>query len=279
MEFWEICDIICEIADILHSGKGDAALKKSALALLAVIVLLLFSACTAEDPAGQTRPTIPADTSDHSAYREQEGKILYPGALQGIDVSEHQGEIDWQKVKADGIDFAILRVGYRGTGSAGRLMEDARFEENYAGAMEAGIPVGVYFYSQALSPEEAEQEADFVLELLDGRALQHPVFYDWEEAAGGRTQGASKSAVTDYAKSFGQSLREQGYETGTYFYASLGNRLYLSELLEGSLWLSELSAYPDVGYAVQYWQYSHSGRVDGIDTPVDRDLMYERGDR
>jgi GH25 family lysozyme M1 (1,4-beta-N-acetylmuramidase) len=84
----------------------------------------------------------------------------------GVDVSEHQGEIDWTKLAADGVDFAILRAGYRGYGAAGRLMEDAFFKQNIAGALENGVDVGVYFFSQATSAEEAEEEADFLLALL-----------------------------------------------------------------------------------------------------------------
>ena len=253
--------------------EGIAALKKLACVLLSAAMLLLFAACAEDTLPGETLQPVPADTADHDAFSRSDGVITYPGALQGIDVSEHQGSIDWARVKADGIDFAILRVGYRGTGKEGKLMTDARFEENYAGAEAAGIPVGVYFYSQATSVSEAEEEAAFVRALLKGRALQHPVFFDWEESDG-RTKGTSRTAVTDYAHLFGQALREDGYETGTYFYASLGYRLYLAELTEGVFWLSQ----PDVidfPYAVRYWQYSFSGRVDGIDTPVDRNLMYQ----
>ena len=258
-------------------GKGEAALKKLALVLLAAVLLLLFAACEGEKTPAETAIPIPADTADHDAFVLDDGVITYPGALQGIDVSEHQGEIDWQKVAADGIDFAILRVGYRGTGREGKLMPDPRFEENYAGATEAGLSVGVYFYSQAISVSEAEEEAAFVLGLLRGRSLQLPVFFDWEESSG-RTSGSSKSAVSGYALAFSDLVKEEGYETGTYFYASLGFRLDLGRLLEGSFWLSQPDelAFP---YAVQFWQYSFEGRVDGIDTVVDRDLMYQKGDR
>ena len=107
--------------------------------------------------------------------------------------------IDWERVRADGVDFAILRVGFRGN-TVGGLKPDERFAENYVAARKAGLRVGVYFYSQAVSEAEAAEEAAYVLELLDGVPLELPVFFDWEEVADGRTGGKATSEVGGWAR-------------------------------------------------------------------------------
>ncbi|MBQ8935446.1 MAG: lysozyme, partial [Oscillospiraceae bacterium] len=121
-----------------------------------------------------------SDLEEEHFTSDDTGTITYSGsALYGVDVSAHQGEIDWSAVAGDGIDFAILRIGSRGY-SAGAIREDACFEQNYTGARENGLLVGTYFFSQAVSVEEAVEEAEQVLFWLDGRALDGPVVYDWE---------------------------------------------------------------------------------------------------
>lgn len=121
----------------------------------------------------------PLNEYDTEGFTEQNGFIQYPGAVLGVDVSEHQGDIDWQAVRGAGVEFAILRVGYRGM-TEGGLNVDATFEQNYQGAVDAGLQVGVYFFSQAVSEEEAREEANFVLQTLNGRELAYPVVFDWE---------------------------------------------------------------------------------------------------
>lgn len=118
---------------------------------------------------------------DTEKFVEENGFIRYQNgkAVAGVDVSEHQGTIDWQQVKDAGFEYAILRVGYRGM-TEGGLNVDSTFEQNYQGATAAGLKVGVYFFSQAITQEEAREEAQYVLDTLDGRELDYPVVFDWE---------------------------------------------------------------------------------------------------
>ena len=260
---------------------------RSALALAAALLCLaaMLAGCAQLRrllaPADPTEPPIPGNQTDPKQFvRNEDGSIDYPGALQGIDVSSHQQEIDWQKVRGAGISFAILRVGFRGYAESGTLNLDERFAENYDGAKAAGLQVGVYFYSQATSVAEAEAEAAFVLEALDGRALDLPVFYDWEEVSRGRTGGYATMRVSDFAAAFCGAVREAGYRSGVYFSQSYGYRIMrLENLLDSAFWLAEYNSYQSFDYAVGFWQYTGKGRVDGISLPVDRDIMYMQAEQ
>ena len=111
-----------------------------------------------------------------------------------MDVSTYQGEVDWQAVAADGIDFAILRLGYRGYTEGGLFMDES-FSRNLQGALDAGLEVGVYFFSQAITPEEAEAEAAYILNAIDGYTVTYPIAFDWEPIAPGsnaRTEGLDR---------------------------------------------------------------------------------------
>ncbi len=193
----------------------------------------------------------------------------------GIDVSYYQKEIDWEAVAADGIDFAMIRLGFRGYGT-GAIKPDSRFEENYQGARQAGLKVGVYFFSQAVTPEEAEEEADFVADTLAGRPLDYPAAFDWETIAPGndaRTDGMDGGALTQCALAFCARIRERGYEPAIYFYQDLGYMTYdLRELAGIDLWLAEYGGPPDFYYDFGLLQYSSSGQVAGIEGKVYLDL-------
>ena len=242
-------------------------MKKGFIAAV-LLACLLLTACGVF-----RKPTSPLlDPADFN--RLEDGSITYPGAAQGIDVSSHQGEIDWEKVRADGVDFALIQIGYRGYGG-GTLNEDTAFDRNYKEATAAGLQVGVYFYSQALSVEEAQEEAEFVCTILDGRALDLPVFFDWEEYKTGRTSGHAGMILTDYAKAFCERIRAEGYTPGIYFNRSYGDSHFqLDRLGEYSFWLAEPGSYQSYDHPVAFWQYTGSGTVAGISTKVDRDLMY-----
>ena len=255
-------------------------MKTKALRYLAwtVLTVLLLTGCLSRGSSETNRrqlPQVPENRTRAEAFSTaQDGSVTYPGALQGIDVSSHQGEIDWQRVKAAGIDFAILQIGYRGY-SAGKLNKDSRFETNLAEARAAGVRVGVYFYSQACSEEEALEEADFVLQELDGRSLDLPVFYDWEEVTDGRTVGMATSAVGDYALAFCRRITAGGEKAGVYFNQKYGyDIMHLEALTDYMFWLAEYRSYQSFDSAVAIWQYTGQGHVDGIDIQVDRDLMY-----
>ena len=281
-----------------------AASAAVALVVVAVVVVLsLFGGTkTAPEPSG---PQIPDDmvlvddiyegerlapkfdialnTYDASQFVAQGDFLTYDGAVMGVDVSEHQGTIDWQAVKDAGMEFAILRIGYRGM-TEGLLNLDATFEENYQGALDAGLKVGVYFFSQAVSQEEAKEEADFVLETLNGRELSYPVVFDWETpipsqdlpAEDLRAYNMSGEEVTRFAKAFCQRIEESGRKACVYTNKHMAyNAFNLEELKDYPLWYAEYQPAPSLYYSFRIWQYSASGTVPGISGSVDLNLCFE----
>ena len=197
-------------------------------------------------------------------------------ALRGIDVSEHQREIDWAAVAADGVEFAIIRVGYRGY-SEGGVFEDLYFRQNIEGALENGLRVGVYFFSQATNAEEAKEEAHFVLDAIADYPIDLPVCYDWEavHGVGARTDGMSGKAVTDCAIAFAEEVRAAGYESAVYFYRDLGYRVYELDRLDGiPFWAAAAGDTPDFHYAQEIWQYSFTGKVAGVEGDCDLNLYF-----
>jgi len=202
--------------------------------------------------------------------------------LAGVDISEHQGEIDWETVRDCGVEFAILRAGYRGYGQSGRIVEDARFAKNMEDAAAAGLQLGVYFFSQAVTPEEAVEEAEFLLQLLSRwpkEALSLPVFYDWEDIEGqqARTDGLDGETVTRCAAAFCERIEEAGYSAGLYAYRSLAYFTYdLALLKDYTLWIGALGSYPDFYYEHEFWQRAVEGNVPGIQTVVDLDVWMRK---
>lgn len=202
--------------------------------------------------------------------------------LEGIDVSEHQGEIDWDAVAADGVDFAIIRAGYRGY-SEGGLFVDDWFFENMDGAIENGVDIGVYFFSQATTVEEAVEEADFLVEemlsLYTHETFALPIFYDWESITTdeARTDGLGGEVITECALAFCARLAEKGYSPGVYAYRNLGYYSYeLPRMTHLTWWVAALNDYPDFYYAHDFWQHSITGAVDGINGDVDKNMMFIR---
>ena len=197
-------------------------------------------------------------------------------AVKVIDVSVHQGNIDWEAVKADGVEYAFIRLGYRGY-TKGDLFLDGNYERNMRGAAEAGIKVGVYFYSQAVSPREAREEAQFVLENLQGYQLDLPVVFDIEGAQNWRyrTSGMSVQTGTDVVVAFCEAIRQAGYDTMLYSYSKfLVENLDLSQLQQYDLWLAQYYQVPFFPYNFRIWQYDYQGSVAGIPTGVDVNLMF-----
>ena len=234
---------------------------------------------SSEDRWGQMQENIAVNNYSETAFSSENGIISYSSesvqALQGIDVSAHNGEIDWAAVREDGIDFAILQVGYRGY-VTGALAADAAFYTNADGATSSGISIGAYFFSQALSVEEAEEEAQYVVELLSGMHLDWPVFFDWEPVEDdARTNEVDTELLTSFANAFCSILEEAGFQAGIYFNQELGYLHYnLSELEDYDFWLAEYSEIPTFYYHFEHWQYSSSGTVSGISTSVDRVLSF-----
>ena len=198
-------------------------------------------------------------------------------ALRGIDVSEHQLEIDWDSVREDGVDFAIIRAGYRGY-SAGTLNEDAFFRRNIEESTANGIQVGIYFFSQAVSPAEAREEARYLLGLIEGYQIDLPVFYDWEPVAGvgeTRAENVTGEELTEFAIAFCEVIEAGGFEAGVYFYRSLGYFEYqLDRLSDFEFWAAAPGTYPDFYYAHGFWQYSFTAKVKGIEVDTDLDIRF-----
>ncbi len=217
----------------------------------------------------------PPNRLDSSMFTQTDGRVSYPGAVAGIDVSEHQQEIDWEAVKNDDIRFAIIRIGYRGS-SIGGLFTDECFYDNITGAHAAGLEVGVYFYSQANCEAEAVEEARYVLRLLDGEKLECPVFFDWEEGTprSARLHGVTMSDVSSFASAFCETIEAGGYEAGVYFNQKYGYGMKLYDLQDFDFWLAEFDDTMSFRFAAQYWQYTYQGTVDGIQTDVDLDLRF-----
>ena len=201
--------------------------------------------------------------------------IMSGNAKKGIDVSKWNEEIDWEAVKDDGVEFAIIRCGYRGS-SSGSLIIDPRYEENIKGAIAAGIPVGVYFFTQACSELEAIEEASMVISLIRQYDVDYPVFLDSESAGGnGRADSLSAEDRTKYHKAFFETIDSAGYETGIYASANwLRKRVNVGELSSYNTWLAQYADVPDYEGYYHMWQFTSKGNVNGISTRVDLNLCY-----
>ena len=192
----------------------------------------------------------------------------------GVDVSAWQEEIDWGQVKEAGIDFAMIRFAWRGN-TEGGIYEDERARENYAGAKEAGLQVGGYFFSQAITPEEAVEEAEFLLKMIAEWELEMPIVYDWEFAGGPRTDGMDNEAITACALAFCQTIEAAGYEAMVYFNPRMAYyEINLEALKAYGLWLAMWDTEMTFPYKVDMWQYTDSGEVPGINTPVDMNILF-----
>ncbi len=192
----------------------------------------------------------------------------------GIDVSKWNGEIDWDVVKAEGVDFAIIRCGYRGS-SSGWLVEDPYFFQNIQGAKRAGIKVGVYFFTQAIDLVEAVEEASMVITLLGDTKLDFPIFIDTEGANGGRADNLDAATRTAVVNAFCQTIQNAGLEAGVY--ASRNwylNRLNIDDLYGYKIWLAEYRETPLYEGNYDLWQYTSSGSVAGIEGRVDLNVSY-----
>lgn len=222
-------------------------------------------------------PDVPLNTYDRDAYYKV-GPFRYymlQDCQAGIDVSSHVGTIDWPTVKAAGADFALIRIGYRGY-TEGQIQSDVCFQEYYSGCRDAGLSAGVYFFSQAVNEAEAEEEAQFVLDALNGAPLDYPVFFDWEPIEDkARTDAMDDDTLNACVLAFCKRIEEGGYRAGVYFNQTYGyEKLDLSALKDYTFWLADYEIPSGFTYDFAIWQYSDCGTVDGIDLPVDLDLAF-----
>lgn len=223
-----------------------------------------------------------------NSYSEDNLNILESGEYQylengevishkGIDVSSHQGEIDWQAVAADGVEFAMIRAAYRGYGSEGKLVEDKNFEDNIEGALAAGIHVGVYLYSQAITEEEVKEEAELVLQKLAPYGVKCPIVFDVEKTASdsGRMNQITLEERTNLALLFCQTVENAGYKPIIYHNMEMGALMVDLETLEGyDKWFAYYNGDMYYPYDYQIWQYSDKGTVNGIKTEVDLNISF-----
>lgn len=197
-----------------------------------------------------------------------------------IDVSKFQGKIDWDKVKADGVEYVFIRVGLRGYGS-GALVEDEYFKENIEGAKKAGIKVGVYMFSEAINEEEAREEAQFVIERIKNYDIELPVVLDIEDIAGedGRNEALSKEELTRVCKIFFDEVKKEGYNTMLYGNIKcLVTMVDLEQLKDTDIWYAFYNDDIYIPYEVAGWQYASDGHVDGIAGNCDLNIFFKEWD-
>lgn len=205
----------------------------------------------------------------------EDGRVT---SYKGIDVSKFQGVIDWEAVAEDGVEFAFIRVGNRGYGTEGKLLEDELFEENVEGAQKAGIKVGVYFYTQAVNEEELREEAELVLEKIAPYNIECPIVYDVEKvsSANGRMNALSVEERTNLTLMFCQIMEEAGYKPMIYFNLEMSALMLDMDALEDyDKWLAYYNPEFYYPYAYKVWQYTDKGRVNGIEGEVDMNISFE----
>lgn len=235
-----------------------------------------------EEASPQTpqEPTLAMNERAEECFGDYYGFKTYESetetAVLAIDISSHQGNIDWSTVDGHTIDFVIHRLGYRGY-TEGEITLDTKWHENAAAINSTDMGLGCYFFSQAVTPQEAIEEARFVLENIQGYDITRPIYFDWEvvEDPYARTTNISASEMTACALAFCQTIEEAGYEAGIYFNTALVQQLLnLSDLMEYDFWLAEYSSYPSFPFRVDMWQYSDQGKLDGIPEKVDLNLFF-----
>lgn len=250
--------------------KDKSKLNIPSIAVIAVIIIAVIVSVTAVALSKGSKP---------------DGLYQFNQSVSnGIDVSEHNGKIDWEKVK-ETQDFAFIRVGYRGYGN-GEIYKDKYADDNLKNANKAKIPVGVYFYTQAVTAEEAEDEADFVYSIIKKHNIDLPVIIDFEYPidsdgnAVGRLFESDNDINTnaEIINAFIDKLEKKGYTAGVYASSSvLHNKINMKKVRKSAVrWVADYN--DNVTYDVDYtvWQYSETGSVDGISSKyVDLNYWYE----
>ena len=255
-----------------------------ALSGLAVVCLLvglvwLSGSFSRPEPTEVTVPPVTEETLPPNPFSpgdftyNEAGFLSCAGTEMGIDVSDHQGWIDWYQVADSGVSFAFVRIGYRGY-SEGGLFADEYAHYNLTTARDAGLQVGAYFYSQALNEAEAAEEAAWCIDFLKAYEIDLPVVFDWdyvsEEARTGAMDGQT---LTGCARVFCEAMEKAGYDAMVYFNPHLATDYYdLLQLQKYPFWLAMYTSVMDYPHRVDYWQYTDQGSLPGIGTTVDINL-------
>lgn len=255
------------------TGMLKTIYRKGIMLLLSVALVLSFT--TPLTPAEFHRPPLRENPYYPTDFVLENGYLTCTAgrSVLGIDVSEFQLDVDWEEVKAAGVEFVFIRIGWRGSGE-GTLNADKRAQEYYRGAKAAGLKIGAYFFSQAIDPMEAKEEANFAMSLIGDWELDLPLVYDWEYVSStSRTADMDRRTLTDCTRAFCRQVEFFGYRPMVYFNTSQAkNLLYLEELTEFDFWLAQYQQGLDFPYRLDFWQYTGEGSVPGISVPVDINL-------
>ena len=252
------------------------------IAFVTVLVLLLMMASVSKpEPDDPTQVQFPPP--EPNPYKATDFSLDERGYLTctagesvlGIDISAFQGWIDWKQVQEAGIRFVMIRLGSRGY-ETGEIYPDDWVQKYYDGAKAAGLQVGAYFFSQAVSVEEAAEEARFALDAIKNWELEMPVVFDWEYVGSeARTGNMDPRTLTDCTRAFCRMIQRAGYTPMVYFNLSQSqNLLYMEELTEFDWWLARYDENLDFAYRVDMWQYTNQGTVPGITGNVDLNLWF-----
>ena len=247
-------------------------MKRLLSILLIISLCAVFTACAGKTESSETEATTSqavtkAPKATSAAIQKAERLIR-----KGVDVSSYSGDIDWKEVKKSGIDFAMIRLGGRGYGAEGGLYTDKTALDNIDNAKAAGIKVGGYFFSQALTENEAREEAEYIIKLLDGRKLSLPIAYDLEKLADEETriENLSYAQGLKNASVFRKVLEKNGHKTAVYIESD--GFLGAEDFNESEVWYSDFGKPYENDYLML--QYSKEGKVGGIPGDVDLNIMY-----
>ena len=245
--------------------------------IVILLAAMLLCGCAKVPQPTEPPPTLPPSPYAAQDYVFEDGFLTCTAGetVLGVDVSSHQETIDWQAVAASGIKFAFIRLGYRGY-EGGVLQMDPYARANLVGAREAGLLVGAYFFSQAISVEEAKQEASFAMGVLDGFQLDLPLVYDWEYVSEtARTAKVDKRTLTDCTLAFCQTAEKAGIDAMIYFNSYQAKQLlFMEELEQYPWWLAMYDTSLEFPCKEDIWQYTESGSVPGIQWDADVNLMF-----
>ncbi len=226
----------------------------------------------------------PKNTYDQNGFKDDENgyKSYYidkkEASCTGIDLSEYQGDIDFEAVKNSGVDYVMLRLGGRYYSDEGDMYKDAMFDTYYENAKKVGLKVGAYFFSQASNVEDGIEEAQFAVSILNGKELDYPIAFDWEIISddSARTDTVTGEDLTDIAIAFCKTLNEKEYKSIIYSNTSLMYYMYdLSKLKEYDFWVADYAELPSMYYNFTMWQYTTEGTVPGINGTVDLNICFK----
>lgn len=266
-----VCAGVCALAVLLCGCGGAASAPETAPAET--------TAAVTTAPAVTTQPSaalLPGSFSDDGTFKHYtvNGTEL---SVAGVDVSSYSGDVDWQRVKDAGVTFVMVRLGGRGYGDSGGLYSDDRAVEYLEGAQAAGLHTGGYFFSQAITPEEAREEAAYCHQLLGDLTLDYPIAFDWEfiKDDDARTDNMTVAQTTACARAFCDAVKEYGWTPMLYAGdAEMTAKYDLAQLSDVEIWYTEYADVPNAPFPIGMWQYSKTAVIDGIEGNADLDMRF-----